>query len=293
MLNVHNEIDKNKLFGLVVGSHPIVLDILEQIISNNIQKPHYEPNIIPIILKYLNNNNIKVLKGLKTYKGYLKRMNNYDDDTKGNLALIRGPLHTLFKDEHVTYDISLTNPNKISLEVSLIYTNLLTESLKGDNKMKILLTANSEIDEVELTIIDALSSEENFYKPEKKANCLDSLWCIIRGFLFFDDLGEALEWVEDKGGDIDTNIFALSALFGAFYGASEITDSELMYGLIIKKPVKKVKKKQPERILIIGPTNMIQEDEEEENLTESEKTILINHKRKALEITKKLLVFNP
>ena len=72
----------------------------------------------------------------------------------------------------------------------------------------------------------------------------------------------------------------LCQLFGAFYGASEITDSELMYGLIIK-PVKKVKKKQPERILIIGPTNMIQEDEEEENLTESEKTILINHKRKS------------
>ena len=218
MLNLPKFKNPDRFYGLLIAAHPLNHEIIENIINNNFTSfLENEKFNIPIILKYCkHNNNIKNFRAVKTYKGYLKRLKDYVDDTYGNFALLRGPIQLLCEPEYLNNEISLTNPHNISIEVSTIYVNILRESLYLNNKLEILKKAYSNIEEVELTLIDALSSQESEFIPNKKDNCLDSIWCILRAFLICDDLDDAIDWLEECGGDIYTNIYATSCLFGAF-----------------------------------------------------------------------------
>ena len=76
-----------------------------------------------------------------------------------------------------------------------------------------------------------------------------------------------------------------------FYGSKNISDTELMYSLIEKEPIKRNKKKQiPQNILHIGTKPpIIDENDNSDEITNEDKRRMIEHKTKAANITKLLI----
>lgn len=198
---------------------------------------YIKDNVIMSYLQWANSggwmmgkNTRTLLKGIKTIKGYQKRIEKIldlpiKDRSQSNGALMRcSALALIFDNNPIIEDVSITNPNPVCMDCELIYVNALRLALQGADRQTIFNTIKplAQTEEVKL-VLDQVEKREIRNIVENKGWVLHGLWCAMTVMLSFDNYGEAMRFlITIKGSDTDTNACIAGSLLGAILGFEKL-----------------------------------------------------------------------
>lgn len=175
--------------------------------------------------------NIKSLfKGIKTYRGYLKRYEkNFCIDKEifqSNGALMRCGILTLLKDEtSVIEDCDLTNPSSVARDCNKIFRHailsVMSPELTKDKIIEILhLVADTEVLKTYLKY--AMDGVCISVDNKHKGWCVYGIYLTFFALKKFDNFKDSIDYIIKQFGDTDTNACIAGYLLGAYYGFEEI-----------------------------------------------------------------------
>jgi ADP-ribosylglycohydrolase len=226
--------------GILSDDTELALTLLRNLINNNFV--YSEESIIKDYMEWANSGvkfmgkNIRSLfYGIKTIKGYYNRTQKIFGNGQGlnkqsNGSLMRIYPLALLKDSQSIYnDTYLTNPNKLSMFVNLIYIGLLKSLLYRNNESRIIFEHDQEYIEAERNIKEVFKiiNDDKFLLTINKKDrgwCIYGLYCALYCYRNFDTFEDAMEWVIKQGGDTDTNASIVGALMGAKLGYSLMSE---------------------------------------------------------------------
>jgi len=214
------------------------LTLLRQII---IDKSYIKDNVILSYMKWANNGNPPIgkntralLKGIKTLKGYQKRIDKVlelpvEKRSQSNGSLMRcSPLSLIWDNLCVIDDCCIPNP--VNCDCNLIYITALRLALLGNDPITIfneikVLAQTKEVKEV----LKQVENREERNIIENKGWCLHGLYCALIVMLSFNNYSEAMKWVIGShiGSDTDTNACIAGELLGAVLGYDNLQKEEL------------------------------------------------------------------
>lgn len=196
---------------------------------------------------FLGKNTSKLFKGVKTYRGYLKRYEkNASTKNQGNGPLMRAyPL--VVAPQFIKDDVYLTSPSELCHEMVKIYVQAIDDALKGENKKDILAKAISDakqpltieaLNQVKKHEIRDVSGKSkgwiahSFYCAFYALNNFDSYRSGIDGVMHLDPFFNPLimkkrEETSRGETDTDTNCAIAGALLGAYYGFFEMCKDQI------------------------------------------------------------------
>lgn len=150
---------------------------------------------------FMGNNTRALFQGVKTIKGYEKRMLNSESaNSQSNGCLMRSCPLALVKNwrEAVEIDVYLNNPNQVCLESVGAYIAAMRQLLKGNSKEKALEKA---LKEVSLSEVQETIHQGQEYRniTEMKGWVLYALYCAFYALFstkkFNYKLDSILRWV--------------------------------------------------------------------------------------------------
>ena len=223
--------------GSVSDDTELLLTLTKSIIDNN---GKYNRN--DVIMSYLGwanddrnffmgKNTRKLLKGVKTIKGYEARMNKLTDkdNMQSNGALMRCCVLSLLNDEDVINDVMLTNPNKICVDAELCYIevlrNILFKNITNKDELLDIIEKKVKTKEV-LDIIKSVRNNELRDVQTNKGWVLHGLYCALYS-LNFKSYKEGIDYVIRLYGDCDSNGIIAGAILGAKYGYQEMCKDDV------------------------------------------------------------------
>lgn len=182
--------------------------------------------------KMIGKNTAKLFKGVKTYKGYLKRYDKlYPNEEARSRMQSNGPLMRcgilaiLDSEEAVIKDINLTNPNEINIEVELVFISSLRDAIQGLGKDEIY---DNVVEKVKNPLIsDFLTDEEINISGKDKGWVMYGFYLAFYSLIHFDNFRDAMDYVIHRGGDTDTNACIAGYLLGAYYGYDNMISDEI------------------------------------------------------------------
>ena len=177
-------------------------------------------------------NTAQLLRGVKTLKGYSRRLAKVltlpiNERSQSNGSLMRcTPLALLPDNNAVLFDVNITNPNPINQEVGLLYVQALREALAGTAPHTIYdncrQRAGAPIIKELFVSIDRQQLRDI---ADKKGWCLHAFWVAMVTLISFTDYATAMEWIISfKGSDTDTNACIAGGLLGAVLGFSNMRE---------------------------------------------------------------------
>jgi ADP-ribosylglycohydrolase len=225
--------------GQVTDDSEMTLALLRTIIKD---KGYIKNHVTQAYLDWANSggwmlgkNTRAIFKGIKTIKGYQKRMDKILDlpeveRSQSNGTLMRAsPLALLSGKEVIIEDVKLTNPNPVNIDCSVIYVTALRLALAGFKGSEIVEQVRDLVrtDEV-LEMFGQIERNEDRDTITNKGWCLHALWCAMMAILYFDDYSQAMKWVISvQGSDTDTNACIAGALLGAVLGFEKMKEEPL------------------------------------------------------------------
>lgn len=240
--NVNRFQGKRELqIGQITDDSEMTITLLRSLIEN---QGYCRDKIILAYLEWANsgiwmmgNNTRHLFKGIKTIKGYQKRLLAYgSSESQSNGALMRcSPLALLKDDMAITYDVSITNPHPTCVECNIIYVTILKCLLRKENSLDIFNKIRRLVTVPEIrtlfTDMDTLInlSQTHFIgdKPVtirdlsiNKGWCLHGLWVALYVLMFSKSYAETMDWIihSHPGSDTDTNACIGGAVWGAKNG---------------------------------------------------------------------------
>lgn len=182
----------------------------------------------------LGRNTRKLLKGIKTIKGYNNRVEKMGDEMKesqSNGSLMRASPLALLPDNILFTDTDITNPNDVNRYCTLIFVTILKMLLDGKSKIECKeyyisqIISNNLPKEVKESIQDSLEEKDtrNISGKNKGWVC-NTFYIAFYTFWNYDSFEEAVEFVinQHPGSDTDTNCSICGALFGAWLGFEKL-----------------------------------------------------------------------
>jgi ADP-ribosyl-[dinitrogen reductase] hydrolase len=217
----------------------LTLVILRQII---LDKGYNKDNVTLSYMRWANDGNPPMgkntralFKGVKTLKGYQKRISKVlelpvEKRSQSNGSLMRcSPLSLVWNNQCVIDDCYITNPNPVNCDCNLIYITAIRLALIGTNPNEIFeqiknLAQTKEVKEVLLQVENR--SQRDII--ENKGWCLHGLYCALLVMLSYDNYSDAMKWVigSNIGSDTDTNACIAGALLGAIIGYNNLEEQE-------------------------------------------------------------------
>jgi len=186
-------------------------------------------------------NTRELFKGVKTFNGYNSRYekkfqmkvgqfphNSLGENNQSNGSLMRCFGLACLWDENIAQkDCSLTNPSSISININLIYTNMIRMALVGDNPSNIWNYAKT------YTSKEIITEIENQYSrnlAKSKGWVVNSFYCALYSLYMLVKnpnltFSEIMQWVigNNPGSDTDTNASITGALIGSIFGYEKLT----------------------------------------------------------------------
>jgi len=225
--------------GRITDDSEMTLTLLKTIIKD---KTYIKDHVIKSYMNWANStscigkNTRLLLKGIKTIKGYEKRIQKYweipmNERSQSNGSLMRcSPLALLNEDKFIIQDCDITNPTEINRDCSFVYIKAIQLALSGKCKDEIFestkkLAKTSEV----LFVFDQVENSIERNIKEKKGWCLHGLWCALTAMLKFDNYKDSIDWVitSQRGSDSDTNACITGALLGSLYGFDELKKNKM------------------------------------------------------------------
>lgn len=217
--------------GQITDDSEMTITLFRAIIRDN---GYNRDSVIQDYMKWANSglwmmgtNTRKLLKGIKTLKGYQKRIDKIlelpiSERSQSNGCLMRCcPLALIWNNECVVQDVSITNPHPVNIDCCLVYISSIRLALLGKSNVEIfdkvkLLARTSEVREV----LNQVENKKARDIRDKKGWCLHGLWCALMGLMYFESYSKLVEWIitSQPGSDTDTNACIAGALFGAYTG---------------------------------------------------------------------------
>lgn len=239
--------------GQVSDDTEMTLALLQTIVND---ETYIRENIILAYMEWANSggwmmgkNTRALLKGVKTIKGYEKRMEKIlelpeDQRSQSNGFLMRcSPLalipeddsDCLIDDSFIELDASITNPNKVCIECSQIYIKCIKLALQDTDINEIFNTvykmSKTMSDEIR-DVFRQIRKKETRNIRINKGWCCHGLYCALYVMLNFressredycDRYNRAMEWIiNHPGSDTDTNAAIAGSLLGALIGFKEL-----------------------------------------------------------------------
>ncbi len=232
---------------LPIGSFTDDSQMTLHMIWSIISKQSYDRN--DVILQYLNFANTSkmlgvntraLLKGIKTLRGYerrVQRLMNIENQSNG--PLMRASPLALFKDYNIWLsDTTITNINDANKICTIIYVYALRQAIMGYNKEDILSFSKRLSEQYNnKSIIMAVEQAKNNVirnvdekiigsRRSNKGWVIHGLYCALWSLYNFEDYRTAIDGVILLGGDTDTNAKIAGDLLGAYYGYSKIVSDD-------------------------------------------------------------------
>ncbi len=183
---------------------------------------------------FLGKNTRELLHGIKTISGFWNRYNRIDlSNRQSNGSLMRAyPLILLMYYQPETCwvkaisDTSLTNPNPVNKDSTLVYLLMIRSVLEGKSATESIpgIIQQSQTPVVREALSQALNRTIRMIDGPDKGWVVHALYMAARAWLMTDLPGttfsDVMEWVISRGGDCDTNAAISGGLVGTFYGES-------------------------------------------------------------------------
>lgn len=226
--------------GAISDDSDMVLALLRQII---LDKGYNKDNVTLAYLRWANNGNPPMgkntralLKGVKTLKGYQKRIDKVlelpvEKRSQSNGSMMRcSPLSLIWDNQCVIDDCCITNPNPVNCDCNLVYITALRLALLGKDPITIFneIKSLAQTDEVKEVLLQVENREPRNI-IENKGWCLHGLYCAMLTMLTYNNYSEAMKWIigSNIGSDTDTNACIAGALLGAILGYDNLQKEEL------------------------------------------------------------------
>jgi ADP-ribosyl-[dinitrogen reductase] hydrolase len=181
-------------------------------------------------LPFMGRNTRNLFHGIKTVSGYYGRKDRLDSNNQSNGSLMRAfPLILLFFYQPQTVfqkaiaDTSLSNPNFINQDATLIYLLILKSILDGKTAISALpeIIPQAQTPIIREALSDGFSKRMRMLDGPTKGWVAHALYVAVRAWLFTDTkmpYSEIIEWVIKRGGDTDTNASIAGGVVGLVYG---------------------------------------------------------------------------
>lgn len=140
---------------------------------------------------------------------------------ESNGALMRC-LPLVFEKEAIVEDCNLTNPNDVSRYCSERYLQIIRHLLQ--NK-KINIFKKSEIKSIDEAIDDIINKKDRDL-TKNKGWVVHAFYCALYCYKYFDDYTNALKWLAEKSGDVDTNMAIALGMLGAKLGYKKLMEEQ-------------------------------------------------------------------
>lgn len=232
---------KELSIGQVTDDSEMTLALLRQMIVDN---GYIKNNVILAYLKWANsggwmigNNTRSLLRGVKTIKGYEKRIAKINQLPIGEISQSNGfmmrasPLALLSDDQWervVQDDVNITNPHPVCIDCNLIYVGLLRMALGNHDRQSMFQLSYKNIRTPEVKyVFDQVIRQEHRDITDKKGWCLHALWCTLVCLRYFDNYQDGINWVIRQKGDTDTNACIAGGLLGALCGYNKMIENPL------------------------------------------------------------------
>ena len=209
----------------------------------------------PYVMPFMGKNTRKLLKGVKTIKGYETRHAKHASlEIESNGSLMRAfPLVLLFIYEDpknpericklALEDTDLTNPNDVNRNAVAVYLLILANVLLGRSPVFVL-------DEIERLFGDEPASDP-IYQAVRQAGSGDTrdvtvnsgwvahaIYLLVRGWIAIQNsrnsYSSVINWVIEQGGDTDTNACIVGSLLGFYLGEDYMTSEDAITSENIK-----------------------------------------------------------
>ena len=217
--------------GSVTDDTEMTIALLRTLIEKTV---YHRPTVILSYLEWANSggwamgrNTKRLFKGVKTIRGYERRMAALSNEEKQNMqsngCLMRAsPLVLLGRDNpHIREDVYLTNPNELCYECVRIFVNSLADAFSFMEPHEIYRRALEEVRDpaLEEVLISAGTPGERRDVQKNKGWILHAMWVAYRALLLFQDYSVTVQWIMSLGGDTDTNCSIASALYTATHNS--------------------------------------------------------------------------
>lgn len=189
------------------------------------------------VTQFMGKNTRALFQGVKTIKGYRTRYSRLDlSSVQSNGSLMRAfPLVLLFyyQPERVYQlalaDTSLTNPNPVNQDATLIYLTALKMILQGvpvsSGMPELIQLAQTE--PVREALIQAAEGTSRDLTPNK-GWVIHAVYVLAQAWLQADlqkrSFPEIMRWIILQGGDTDTNGAIGGSLLGLYYGEKKMLE---------------------------------------------------------------------
>jgi ADP-ribosylglycohydrolase len=220
--NFYTKETKNGVIGQVSDDTEMTLALCNSII----EKGDYDPDCTTMhyldfanSCPFLGKNTRALFHGVKTLKGYKKRMEGASS-SQGNGSLMRASPLAIFKSSRrAIEDCRLSNPNPDNEACAKVYHSILRAALKGE-------IATIEMDEK--------TDWEEAVTGDKKGWCYVSLYLysLLQNESFFQKNSEktfrrTMKFIANHKGDIDTNMAIIGATVGARIGFEKMMEDQV------------------------------------------------------------------
>jgi ADP-ribosylglycohydrolase len=234
IFNRFTNVTKYLQVGQVTDDTEMMLIITRRLIEDN---KYIRDNILHDYMSWASNafamgrNTRALFKGIKTIKGYEKRVEKLmNDSNQSNGSLMRSGIFFIRPLEEALLDCSLTNDTSINLECQKIFHILGSEVMNGRSKEEletILLEIKIKNKEVKFAVNHALYGFKRDM-TQVKGWVVHGLYAAIYSLFNFDDYSEPINYFASLyGSDTDTNACIVGYLLGAFYGYEKIKSERM------------------------------------------------------------------
>ena len=184
----------------------------------------------------------------KTIKGYDLRMKKLNEEiaagtrkvSLANGALMRcSPIALLDENDWLKAaiaDVKLSNPYRQTVEVNIIYLQVLRMLLEGTDLVTVkdfIYELKPKSTSVKRVITDLITNADRDISGRDKGLAVHALWVSLRGLLMDKSYAKTIRWVITQGkgntgqGDTDTNAAITGALLGSRFGYKKIMKNKV------------------------------------------------------------------
>jgi len=189
---------------------------------------------------FMGKNTRQVLVGVRTVQGFLNRLARLSPVSQSNGSLMRAfPLILLYYwqpqsiFQKAIADTSLTNPNPVNQDATLIYLLILRAILSNRTAESALpeIIQQSQTPVIRESLIQAQNRTIRMVDGEQKGWVANALYMAVRAWMMTDNpntrFPEIIEWVISRGGDTDTNASIAGAIVGTYYGERRLRQDQV------------------------------------------------------------------
>ena len=241
------------VIGQVTDDSEMTLTLANSIIRNN---GYYRDDVILSYEEWANSNNPGMgrntrllFQGVKTIKGYetrfskaitgeLKGMKHGSlPEVQSNGSLMRAaPLALLPNINDAVADTTLTNPNPVNVECTIIYVRAIQQAYQGIDASTIFRTALTNVvdDDIREALEQVSRGEVRNVSPTR-GWVVHGIYCafvVMANYgrkKSFRSFRQAIDWVIRLGGDTDTNGAIAGGLLGAYIGFNQMIEDKVTH----------------------------------------------------------------